>query len=594
MTSDNAGFFAELKRRNVLRAGVLYAGAVWALAQGIAQLGPAFAAPDWVTRWFVIAGIIGFPFWLVFAWFYEFTPQGFKRDHKIAADAPARHSNARKLDFAIIGVMAIAIVLLGSGYFIRRNAPAAASTAGPAAFDPPAGTLVVLPFKNLSGDPKQQYFSDGITEELTGALGQNPALRVIAWDTASKYRDAKQSAMDIGKALNVANVLHGSIAREGNEVRITTELVDARTGYELWSHHYDDSFANIFTVQDKVSEAIAGSLKIRFAQADLPAGGTRNPQAHELVLKGRALGGRTDAASLAAARRDFEQALTLDPGYADAHALLSRVLLSLTEHTDLPLKTALPSMRAEAQKALALDPRNADAWVALGNVDASTDPLDIAKARTEYRKALLLDPSNATAHSDYGTVLPLRPALAQEQEATVLDPAYAVAWYDLAIFAQDSGDWAQEITAGEALLRVNPQALYGAFVLAFAHQQLHQYDKMLAAFDRVQPATDVDRQQVAAGRLVYQAVANPALRPKALAALKDLSRQASDQDVALNLLQMYLALGETLPALQRLEDFCPANPAACNDLAINPMYQALRTDPQFQQLAKKYTTATLE
>ena len=254
MAQDKPGLLEELKRRNVLRAAVLYAGAIWALAQGISQLAPAFGAPAWITRWFVIAGIIGFPFWVAFAWFYELTPQGLKRESEVASNAAITHSAARKLDFAIIGVMAVAIVLLASGYFVRRGAPAKVArtstptAAKPAAFDPPANTMVVLPLKNLSGDPKQQYFSDGITEELTDALGQNPALRVIAWDTASRYRDSHESAQAIGKALNVAHILHGSIARAGDEVRITAELVDTRSGYQVWSKHYDDAFANIFQV----------------------------------------------------------------------------------------------------------------------------------------------------------------------------------------------------------------------------------------------------------------------------------------------------------------------------------------------------------
>ncbi|MER3547297.1 MAG: hypothetical protein C4338_06700, partial [Rhodanobacteraceae bacterium] len=381
-------FFAELKRRNVLRAAVLYAGAVWALAQGISQLSSPFGLPDWVTRWFVVAAAIGFPFWLALAWFYEFTPQGIKRESEVPQSASITHSTARKLDFAIIAVLIVAVVLLGSGYFIRRGASAVSNAAAHAAFDPPKDTLVVLPFRNLSGDSRHQYFSDGITEELTGALGQNPALRVIAWDTASKYRDAKQSATDIGKALNVANVLHGSIAREGDQVRISVELVSAVTGYELWAQHYDDTFANIFTVQDKVSQAVAQALQVQFAQADLSAGGTRNPEAHDLVLKGRALVDKADAASLAAARQDFEQAITLDPGYADAHAQLVRVLLRLTIRSDLSIKTVRPMIRAHAQKALALDPRNADAWVAMGLVDMTADPPDFAKARNDFRQAL--------------------------------------------------------------------------------------------------------------------------------------------------------------------------------------------------------------
>jgi TolB-like protein len=462
-----------------------------------------------------------------------------------------------------------------------------------AAFNPPVDTLVVLPFKNLSGDPKQQYFSDGITEELTGALGQNPALRVIAWDTASKYRNTGESARAIGEALNIANVLHGSIQHEGDQVRISVELVNAVTGYELWSQHYDDSFANIFQVQDKVSQAIAQTLQVKFAQADLPAGGTTNPQAHELVLKGRALLDKFDAASFTAARRDFEQAIQLDPGYAEAHAQLAHALIALTQLSDLPLAATLPTVRAEAEKALALDPRNADAWVALGNVDNSTDPPDPAKAREAYRKALALDPSNTGAHLDYALVLPLKQALAQTQEATLLDPANVTAWNNLATLAQDLGDWAQMIQAGEAMLRLDPAVVDSAFYLAFAYQQLHQNDKVESAFAAIKPANDIDRQQVAAGRLTYRALADPTLRPQTLAMLKDLGRHQSNPDVAVNLMQMYLALGETAPGLHLLEDICLANPVSCNDLAVNPAYTALRTDPRFQKLAKKYTTMTL-
>lgn len=590
----NFSLFQELKRRNVLRAGVLYAGAVWALAQGISQLGPAVGLPDWATRWFLIAAVIGFPFWISFAWFYEFTPTGLKRESEIDPADSIAHHTGRKLDYWIFGVMAVAIVLLGSGYFIRHHAPNAIVEEANAVFQPPKDTLVVLPFRNLSGDPKQQYFSDGITEELTDALGKNPALRVIAWDTASKYRDSKQSATDIGKLLKVANVLHGSIARAGDAVRITTELVDARTGYQLWSHHYDAAFANIFSVQDQVSQAIASALQVRFAQADLPAGGTRNPEAHELVLKGRALTEKADAANLEAARHDFAQALALDPGYADAHARLAIVLLALTQNSNLPLKTTLPVARAHAQTALALDPGNASALLALGSADANADPPDFAQARAEFRQALTLEPSSANAHLDYGVLLPLKPSLAEMREATLLDPANAIAWNNLGIRAADLGDWAQDVTAIEALLRLDPADVDSAFNLAYAYQQLHQYDKMAPAFDRVQPATDLDKEQVAAGRLVYQALRDPALRPQALHALKSLRTHASNQGVAANLMQLYLALGRTAPALQLLESVCRAGPVGCGDLAVNPMYGPLRANPRFQQLAKKYATAQPE
>lgn len=591
--ADHRPFLSELQRRNVLRAAVLYIGAVWALAQGISQLSGPFGLPDWLTRWFVIACAIGFPFWVAFGWFYEFTPEGFKRDSEIAPDAPVRQSAARKLDFAIIGVLVLVVVLLASGYFVHRDAATAAASAD-TPFDPPADSLVVLPFKNLDSDARQQYFSDGITEELTGALGQNPGLSVIAWESAAKFRGVDVQPAVIGRQLNVANILHGSILREGEQVRIHADLVNTVTGYEIWSAHYDSAFKDIFKVQDEVSAAIAGALKVKFAQADLAASGTANPEAHELVLKGRSLMDHFTAASLVGARKDFEQAIALDPDYADAHALLSRTLLDLTERSDLPLKATLPAIRAEAEKATALDPHDADAWVALGGAMAESTPPRVAEARADFRQALALDPSNVGAHSDLGTLLPLGSALAEDARATGLDPANETAWNNFAVNAQDLGDWAREIKAAEALVKLDPKVVDSAFYLAFAQQQLHEYAAAVAAFDRVKPETPLDQEQVDAGRLVYRALGDSALRPQARAAVRALARHAANQDVAGNLLQLDLALGATTAALDLLENSCPADPVACNDLAVNPMYAALRGVPRFDGLARKYTTVAVQ
>jgi len=622
--AEKSGLFEELKRRHVWRVAVAYAVAAWLLVQVATQVFPFFDIPNADVRLVVILLAIGFPVAVAFAWIYEVTPEGIRRT--APADSPdARPEHAardigRKLNTVITVVLVLAVALMGWRLLaLRHDSPAASSQAvaaatsaplatssptvaaaapkvTPAAFNPAKDTLVVLPFKNLSGDPKQQYFSDGITQELTGALGQNPALRVIAWETASTLRDSALTARAVGEKLNVANILHGSIAREGGEVRISVELVSAVTGYELWSQHYDDTFANIFGVQDKVSQAIAQALQVKFAQADLPADGTSNPEAHELVLKGRALMDKFDAASFAAARKDFEAAIALDPNYADAHALLSHALLVLTQRSDLSLPATLPQIRAEAEKALALDRNNTDARVELGvaDEDEAADPSGRAKAKAEFQKVLALDPSNVAAHIDYGILLPLKQNVAQTQEATQLDPDNATAWNNLATTYLDLGDWAQMVTAAQALIRLDPASADGAFYLAYAYQQLHQYDSMVAAFDLVKPATPVDREQVTTGRLAYRAVADPALRPPALAALKSLSRHQSNPDVAANLLTMYASLGEHGVVLQGLETLCPATPAACNDLAISPLYTALRADPRFQKLVNKYNSVTVQ
>lgn len=622
--ADKSGFFEELKRRHVWRTAVAYAVAGWLIVQIATQVFPFFDIPNWTVRLVVIVIAIGFPIALALAWAYEITSEGIRRTALAdSPDARPEHEHrqiGRKLNTITVGILIVAVALLGWQLLVVRHTepatvskavaatasatPATASAASgphaaapapatPAAFAPPKDSLIVLPFKNLSGDPKQQYFSDGITEELTSALGQNPALRVIAWDTASTLRNTALTANQVGRQLNVANVLHGSIQREGAAVRISVELVNAVTGYELWSQHYDDAFANIFAVQDKVSQAIAGALQVKFAQADLPAGGTSNAEAHELVLKGRALLDKFDAASFDAARKDFEQAIALDPNYADAHAHLAGVLFDLTQRSSLPLAATLPQIRAEDEKALALDPKNAGAWVVLGILDSDTYPPDMAKAKQAYQKALALDPSNVAAHLNYGLILPLKQQLAETQEATLLDPDNVTAWNNLATTAQDLGDWAGMIKAAQAMIRLNPQGVDSAFYLAYAYQQLRQDAPMVAAFDLVKPANAVDQQQVAAGRLVYQSLLHPALRPQALAAVQQLARYQSNTAVTVNLPQLWLALGEHAEALKQLQGVCLAMPIACNDLAINPLYVPLRADPAFQKLAKRYTTATV-
>src|SRR5512132_3694039 len=195
-------FFAELKRRNVIRAVILYVGAVWALAQGISQLGPSVGAPEWATRWFLVAAGIGFPFWIAFAWFYEFTPQGLKRESEIDPAESITHRTGRKLDFAIIGVLAVAVVLLLTDRFVLRHG-VNETTALPIL----AKSIAVLPFDNLSRDPDNAFFTDGVQDEILTRLTKVADLKVIARTSTQKFKSAPADLREIAKQLGVANVL---------------------------------------------------------------------------------------------------------------------------------------------------------------------------------------------------------------------------------------------------------------------------------------------------------------------------------------------------------------------------------------------------
>ena len=611
---DKPGFLEELQRRHVWRVAAAYAVAGWLLVQVATQVFPIFHMPDWTAQIVVLLVVLGFPIAVIFAWVYEITPEGVRRT--VAADSPdarpeyANQQIGRKLNTVITAVLVLAVALLGWRLLVLRHAGGATTPqpvataqaqiddktgkapavhpapATPAAFNPGADTIVVLPFANLGGDPKQQYFSDGITEELTNALGQNTSLKVIAWDTASKFRDSKQSAADIARKLNVANVLTGKILRQGNEVRVIVELVNAGDGYQVWSHHYDDNLKNIFAVQDNISAAISGALKVKFATAH--AARSINPQAHDLVLQTRALIEKArSAAPFEQARVLLEQAITLAPGYADAHALLARTLNDLTQYSTLSLKDALPKVRAEANQALQLDPHNVDAVLALASADMSEGRN--AEARKGFQRAIELDPSNAIAHMDYAILLPPKQALTETLEAVQLDPESATAQNNLATIYLNLGEYAQALAPSLALARMTPHSAGVAFGLAQIYALSHRNQDAVKAFDLAQPDTPLGTQLVAAGKLAYQSVLDPKLQAQALAAANALRKRSDlDPDSLYNLFAVYLVLDKKDIALNLLDRSCMPAPFACSDFAVNPTYIPLRGDPRFEALEKKY------
>ena len=391
--SAPASLLAELKRRNVLRAGVLYIGASWALAQGLAQLLPLFGDYAWIARWFVLAAAVGFPFWIAFAWFYEFTPQGLKRESEIAPDDSIAHSTGRTLDRAIIAVLAIAVVLLTTNLLNRHRRTV----------DAPAGlvkSVAVLPLLNESGDPSQDYFSDGLSEELISALGQVRELKVIGRNSSFRFRGKQQDdTAGIGLKLGVATLLEGTVRKQGDTVRIVASLVNAADGSQLWSQTYERQLKDVFAVQAEIATAVATALKgTLFGRAieitDRPPGGSI--AAYDALLKGRYYAERRNRADYFKAVQYYRQAIELDPGYALAYA---RLAIAEQWFLDWGIESATerPPVRAlareHARKAVALDPALAVAQGALGIVQAWSD-LDIRAADATLQKAVSLDPNN--------------------------------------------------------------------------------------------------------------------------------------------------------------------------------------------------------
>jgi len=329
-------FFTELKRRNVFKVGVAYAIVAWLLIQITATVLPTFDAPRWVLQSITFIIILGFPLALFLAWVYELTPEGIKAT---TSEGPAQYhtqTTGQRLNYFIIGVLVLAVALLMANNYVSKEKPevvgetsrttavtktappekAVGKKSEPAA---PANSIAVLPFKNMSSDPEQEYFADGLTEELLNKLAQVQALQVTARTSSFYFKGKNIDMREVGEKLGVAYLLEGSVRKSKNTLRITAQLNDAATGYHLWSETYDRPLDEIFTIQDEIATAVVNALEISLGVAEwshLP-GMTRNVQAYDLLLKARALQGPSPD-RMASMIKMLEEAVRLDPKFASA------------------------------------------------------------------------------------------------------------------------------------------------------------------------------------------------------------------------------------------------------------------------------------
>ena len=350
-------FFGELKRRNVIRATILYLGAVWALAQGISQLGPSVGAPEWATRWFLVAAGIGFPFWIAFSWFYEFTPEGLKRESEIdPAESITRHTG-RKLDFAIIGVLAIAVVLLLTDRFVLRHGVNETTAVQIA-----EKSIAVLPFENLSSDKENAYFTDGVQDEILADLAKIADLKVISRTSVMQYRSGlARNLREIAQQLGVANVVEGSVQRSGNRVRVNAQLIDTRNDAHLWAQTYDRDLADVFAIQSEIAKAIADELQAKLSPNEKKAidrPPTNDVVAFDLCARAKNLivtssSSGLNKADLLHAIELLNEAVARDPAFfdaycqmADAHGQLYQAGL---DHTPARLELSEAAVAAAAR-----------------------------------------------------------------------------------------------------------------------------------------------------------------------------------------------------------------------------------------------------
>ena len=450
-------------------------------------------------------------------------------------------------------------------------------------FNPPEKSIAVLPFLDLSQSKDQEYFCDGISEEILHALAKVDGLRVTGRTSSFSFKGTSVNARKVGEKLNVENVLEGSLRREGNRVRITAELINARSGFHLWSETYDRELKDVFALQDEITRSIVDALKIKLA-VSLPAREQRNTEVYDLYLQGLFFSNKSSEEDLRRALNFFQRALEKDPTFARAWTGIAKVWYFLADVYVKPLE-AYPLSREPALKAIELDETDAEAHCYLSEAKRVLD-WDLAGADAELKRALQLDPNSTPAHLFSG-LHPLfrgelKDGLRLILEAQKLDPVSPIASYvaTAAYLANDRVDDA--VVEGQRTLQLDPNYFYLDSVLAAAHREKGNFDEAIALYTKAQEATHLPSSGLA---ITYARMGREIEAQNILAQL--LQAREKRYISAPLIAAVAVALGDNERAFRELERAYAEHSGILQWIAFLPEFRALHSDARFPDLVRR-------
>ncbi len=411
-------FLAELKRRNVIRMAGLYLVGAWLVVQVAGTLLPVFEAPGWLMKVLVGLLAIGLVAALVFSWLFELTPGGLRRDADVAPEQSIAPQTARKMERSILVVLAIALAFFGFDKFVlapKREATLVATTSQAVKAEALASTqaavsdksIAVLAFANMSADRDNEYFSDGIAEEILNSLSKVKDLRVAGRTSSFSFKGKNEDLRAIGKTLGVAHILEGSVRKQGDKVRITAQLIRSEDGIHLWSETYDGNLDDVFALQEKIARSITDELKVVLSgeQATrLVNAGTENTEAYALYLQATAIFNSRDGARYRDAIAALKKAIALDPAYARAYSRLASIYVVLPNFEEVDVVAVQEDLEQFARKAIELDPTLAEPHAALG-FSYGKFAGRLVEQRKDFERALELDPDDPTTNFWFGLSL---------------------------------------------------------------------------------------------------------------------------------------------------------------------------------------------
>ena len=565
-------FFAELRRRNVYKVAVAYAVISWLLIQAASILLPTFEAPPWVMKVLVVLLGLGFVIAVFISWAFEMTPEGMKRTSEISPDEVIPYWSKRKFATLIIGVAVIAAGLLA---FQLLRAPRSTITS-----KSDNKSIAVLPLLNESGDPKDEYFSDGLSEELIAALAQIKDLKVIGRSSSFRFKERKDESKTIGEKLGVATLLEGTVRKQGERVRIVAELINAADGIELWTRTFDRELKDIFAVQQEIAAAVASSLKVTLLGLDERSSAnpaTKNTEAHNAYLLGHYHFQRRNLEDYRKAVGYFDQAIALDPEYALAYAERSEAWTLVGDSTGEG-KTLWPKARSDGEKAVSIAPALAEAHAALGWVRFFTE-WKFAEGLSELKRAKELSPANPTANDLLARVIVylgrLGEAEKQGRQAVESDPLAYAAQNNLAriLWYEGKLDEADAVARKAAKLQPTGAASRRWQVLV----AIQRGDNETALREaQSEPDESYRRFEIA---LAQYARGD---RKAADAALADLI--ANGRGLDYQVAQVYAVRGEKEKAFQWLQIAFDNHDTGMLALLVDPLLGSLSDDPRYKNL----------
>ena len=583
-------FFAELKRRNVYKVAITYAVVAWLVIQAASILLPTFEAPNWVMKAFVVLLAFGFVMSVMISWAFEATTEGLKRTKDVSPEMSLPSWSARKFAAFIISLALIAAGLFAFQFLrpvgtSRRDVgQIEEGRPGGASLSISQKSIAVLPLLNESGDPKDEYFSDGLSEELIAALAQIKDLKVIGRSSSFRFKDRKEETKTIGEKLGVATLLEGTVRKQGERVRIVAELINAADGIELWTRTFDRELKDIFAVQQEIAAAVASSLKVTLLGADSSSAqtaATKSVEAHNAYLQGHFYFQRRNLDDYRKAVAYFDQAIQVDPNYALAYAERSEAWTQIGDLSGQG-KTAWPKAREDAEKAVAIAPALAEAHAALGWVRFFTE-WKFAEGLSELKRAKELSPANPTANDLLARVIvylgKLDEAEKQARQAVELDPLAYPTQNNLArvLFAEGKLDEADAIARKAAELQPTA-ASSRRFQVLVAVQRGDGETALREA--QLEPDEGYRRFELALAQHVRGD------RGAADAALADLIAYGRDQ-LAYQIAQVYAMRGEKEKAFEWLQISFDTHDTGTLGLLIDPLIRDLRPDPRYKSLLTK-------